>query len=124
MDQTVLDRSGDWYLLPQRPFETPVWAQLLPRPGSRVEAGTIYTLSKAVRDSTGAELAPGNFVVIDLHPGVLEIRAEEPSDMPCVEEGEGAAPPDRPRQTHRVNADEFCDGDLHLQILPAYPKGC
>jgi hypothetical protein len=52
---------------------------------------------------------------------MLEIRKEEPFDRPCSE-----TEPTRGRrlQTYLVDLAEVYDGDLHLRLRLAYPKGC
>jgi hypothetical protein len=137
MEQTVLDRRGDWVQLPRTPFPQPVWLQLPVderaaydgEPGvQRLEPGPIYRLSKAVtvREKDGRGTAvfddDSTLVVVAIHDRVLEIRRDEESDSPCA--GEDRSPPDRKRQTFLVDAVELYDADLHLQLRLAYPKGC
>jgi hypothetical protein len=127
-DQTILDRTGDWFLLPPRPFPSAVWIHL-PGRGERssVSEGTVYSLSKAVEARvTGASgtvtLDAGNIVVVAVHGRTLEIREEEDVDGPCAGSDERAAKPIA--GTYLVDAEEFYDGDLHLQLRPAYTRGC
>ena len=127
-EQTTLDRRGDWFLLPSRPFPRPVWVHLPDRSElSLVSAGTIYTLGKPVRaqvrgTSRGVTLPAENVFVVAVHERTLEIRSEEESDSPCAI---GAAQGRAPRgPTYRVNAEEFYDGEGHLQLRPAYTRGC
>ncbi|HSL20021.1 MAG TPA: hypothetical protein VK886_00700 [Vicinamibacterales bacterium] len=128
-DQTVLDRKGDWFRLPRRPFPSPVWIQLPVRePSGVLNDGEIYTLSRTVR-ARGAKggrttvlTAGTNIFVASIRPHALEVRKEEPFDMPCT--AEALAAPRREVPTHVVDAPAFYDRDLHLQLRPAYPKGC
>ena len=96
-EQTILDRTGDWFLLPPRPFPRSVWINI---PGhaerSNVSAGTVYTLSKSVEarvpgTSRTATLAAGNVVVVGIRGRMLEIRKEEGVDSPCADSNAGAA---------------------------------
>jgi hypothetical protein len=132
MQQTILDRKGDWYQLPPRPFPRAVWIHLPDRPdGSedhkRVSRGDTYQLSKIVRGrrkGTNAPhtLKPGPYVVVAAGDRTLEIRPEHPADHPC---GADTPPPlpSNPR-TYLVDAEQFYDADLHLQLKPAYTRGC
>jgi hypothetical protein len=131
MQQTILDRQGDWYQLPPRPFPQAVWVHF---PGRREESeeqtrilrGDTYTLSKRVigrRKGMKAvqTLEPGTYVVVAVGERTLEIRPEHPSDHPCGEE----TPPLPPNpRTYLVDAEQFYDADLHLQLHPAYTRGC
>jgi hypothetical protein len=127
MQQTMLNRQGDWFQLPSRPFPGAVWIHL---PGrgeiSRVEEGQIYSLSKKVRalpkgGRRTVTLAEGNYVVLSVHDRMLEIRKEEPFDSGC---GDAEPPRKRRTQPYLVDATEVYDADLHLQLRLAYPKGC
>lgn len=137
MEQTVLDRRGDWVQLPPRPFPQAVWLQLPVRsrpayegePGlHRLEPGPVYTLSKTVsaRPKKGEGTIVFNkgetLVIVAIHDRVLEIRKEQEFDSPC--RGDDRPPAGRKLQTFLVDAEEFYDADLHLQVTLAYPKGC
>lgn len=127
MEQTFLDRKDDWFLLPARPFESPVWIRLSNRTEpSQIETGVVYTLSKAVTGMPGGSraavtVAAGNIVVIGRQGPLVEIRKEEPFDMPCADGKPGVT---RTLQTYLIDVAEFYDPDRHLQLRPAYPKGC
>ena len=127
MEQTFLDRKEEWFLLPARPFESPVWIRLPPRiEPSLVETGVVYTLSKGVTGLPKGErrtvtVPPGNVVVVGRQGALVEMRKEEPFDMPCADGKRGVL---RALQTYMVDAAEFYDADRHLQLTPAYPKGC
>ena len=128
-DQTILDRKGDWFLLPPRPFRSAVWIHLPGRTElSTVSDGTVYSLSKkiAARESGASRTVTfdaGNIVVVARHGRTLEIRKEEDFDGPCAGSDERRDYPGKLR-TYLVEAEEFYDSDLHLQIKPAYTKGC
>lgn len=136
MEQTILDRREGWVQLPPRPFPRAVWLQIPfrprfdgdTRPGvSRVELGPVYELSKNVKarptNGTGVTVFQrGNVVVLAVKGRALEIRREEPYDSPC-EEPLKEEPKVKP-QTYLVEAEELYDADLHLQLQPAYPRGC
>ena len=127
-EQTILDRKGDWFLLPPRPFPGAVWIRL---PGRRelstVSEKTVYSLSKSVaaRESGASRhvtLAAGNIVVVARHGRTLEIRKEEDFDGPCAgSDDRGRA---RKLPTYLVEAEELYDRDLHLQLAPAYTRSC
>jgi len=127
MQQTMLDRTGDWFQLPPRPFPSAVWIHL---PGrgelSRLEQGQIYSVSKTVKalpkgGRRTVTLAEGNFVVLSVHDRTLEIRKEEPFDLECA----GTEPVrGRKLQTYLVDVAEIYDADRHLRLRLAYPKGC
>lgn len=127
MQQTILDRKDDWFQLPPRPFPSTVWIHL---PGRReishLEQGQIYSLTKKVKARLkGAQrtvtLDEGEYIVLNVHERILEIRKEEPFDRPCSE-----TEPMRGRrlQTYLVDLAEVYDADLHLRLRLAYPKGC
>lgn len=127
-DQTVLDRKGDWFQLPPRPFPTAVWIQLPGHESAGVlNEGEVYTLSKIIKArSKGmagtSEFSAGtNIVVVSIREHALEIRQEEPFDMPCTDDDRAAKRGKLP--TYVVDAAAFYDR-LHLQLQPAYPKGC
>ena len=128
MEQTVLDRKGDWFQLPARPFPGPVWVHL---PGREkifsVERGTVYTLSKTVKARTKEANKPtvfrgGELLVIGVNGRTLEFRQEEEFDSVCSDAYDPARSVRQP--TYLADVEEFYDGDLHLQLRPAYPKGC
>ncbi len=130
MDHTVLDRKGDWFQLPPRPFRDAVWIQLPGRAGAEsaraLSQRSIYTLSKTItvrsNGMAGAAVfnAGTNIVVVNIRQHALEIRKEEPFDMPCDVE---TVPEPRRVPTYVVDAAAFYDR-LHLQLRRAYPKGC
>jgi len=130
MDHTVLDRKGDWFQLPPRPFPKAVWIQLPGRkPSEPLEAGSVYKLTESIRArSIGVARASvfgadTNIVIVSIHEHAVAIRKEEPFDMPCsTEERPSTLPGTIPRYV--VDAGAFYDGDLHLILKPAYPKGC
>ena len=127
MEQTFLDRKGDWFLLPSRPFESPVWIRLPDRNDlSQIEAGVVYTLAKSVRalpagSNRAVTLPAGNIVVVRVEGKVVEIRGEEKFDSPCED---GKPDVTRKPRTYSVDVTEFYDADRHLQLRPAYPRGC
>jgi hypothetical protein len=130
MDHTVLDRKGDWFQLPPRPFPKAVWIQLPGRqPSAMLEAGSVYELTKSVRArSNGTARAPifgagTHIVIVSIHGHAVEIRKEEPFDVPCSSEERPSKRPSMIR-TYVADADAFYDGDLHLILKPAYPRGC
>jgi hypothetical protein len=126
MEQTILDRKGEWFLLPSRPFETPVWIHLPNRHElSEVETGVVYTLAKSVKalpkgSRRPVAIAAGKIVVVNVQGRVVEIRKEQTFDQPC-EDGRTAK---RTVQTYAVDIGEFYDFARHLQLQPAYVKGC
>jgi hypothetical protein len=130
MDQTILDRKGDWFLLPPRPFPKAVWIQLPGgKPYAALEKGSVYTLSKSIRahgkgTARGTILsADSHVVIVSIQAHAVEIRKEEPFDMPCSTEERPLKLPGS-ISTYVVDADAFYDGDRHLKLQPAYPKGC
>jgi hypothetical protein len=91
-----------------------------------VEEGQIYSVSKKVRarlkgGRRTVTLAEGNYVVLNVHDRMLEIRKEEPFDSGC---GEAAPVRKRRLQSYLVDVPEVYDADLHLRLRLAYPKGC
>lgn len=127
-EQTILERKGDWFRLPPRPFPGAVWIHLRVRTElSTVSEGRVYSLSKkvAARESGGSRtvtLDAGNMVVVARHGRTLEIRKEEDFDGPCA--GADERREARKSPTYVVEAEEFYDRDLHLQLEPAYTRGC
>ena len=138
MEQTILDRRGDWVQLPRQPFPQPVWLQLpvsepaeslWELPGRyRLEAdSTIYKVSKTVvaRTKDGKGTMRFNdedtLIIVAIHDRMLEIRKDDEFDSPCAAD---KPPAGRKYDTFFVNADELYDADLHLRMRPAYPKGC
>lgn len=92
-----------------------------------MEPGRVYTLARKVRArrrgarGTGT-IGPGQFFLMAVDGRTLQIREEEPSDMPCSEEDERA--PRRDLPTYLVDADDLYGANLHLPMRVAYPKGC
>jgi hypothetical protein len=130
MDHTVIDRKGDWFQLPPRPFPKAVWIQLPGRkPSEALKAGSVYTLTRSIR-ARGKRTALAtvfgadtNIVIVSIQRDAVEIRKEEPFDMPCsTQERPSKLPATIPRYV--IDAQAFYDGDLHLILKPAYPKGC
>jgi hypothetical protein len=136
MEQTILDRQGDWAQVPRRPFPQPVWIRMpsVPtrageaKPGiSRLEVGETYELSKTVRArrrgaTRSTVFKPGPVIVVGIKGAVIEIRREESFDSPCSDDHNPAKSVDRP--TYLVDAEELYDADLHLKLHPAYTRGC
>ncbi len=128
MDQTVLDQKSDWFQLPPRPFPNAVWIHLLGRSNGGVHAGDVYTLSKTVQlRSKGAAgsatfEAGTNVFIVNIQRNALEIRREDPSDGPCT--GDDRRVVRRNLPTYVIDAAAFYDQDLHLQLQPAYTRGC
>jgi hypothetical protein len=127
MDQTILERAGDWFLLPPRPFPRAVWVQLPGRaPSGVLNAHEVYRLTKTVvaprtrRHAAQVFKAGTNIYIERILDGALEVRAEEPFDMPCGED----VPKPRKMPAYVVGAEQFYDGDLHLRLQPAYTRGC
>jgi hypothetical protein len=130
MDQTILDRTGDWFQLPARPFPRAVWIQLPGRkPSEALAAGSVYTLTKSISArSKGAPRATvfdadTNIVIVSVRDHAVEIRIEQSFDTACSTEERPSKLP-RTIPTYVVDADGLYDGDLHLILQPAYPKGC
>jgi hypothetical protein len=92
-----------------------------------VEPGTVYTLSKTVKARAKGTNKPavfrgGELLVIGVNGRTLEFRKEEEFDSVC---SDAYDPPRSVRQpTYLAYVEEFYDADLHLQLQPAYPKGC
>jgi hypothetical protein len=137
MEQTVLDRRGDWVQLPPRPFPQAVWLQRPVAPQSaaehkpglrRLEAGPIYELSKQVvaRSVDGKETVVfkegATIVIVGTRDRVVEFRKDEAFDGPCSDDD--GPPAGRRLRVYRAGAEEFYDADFHLRVTLAYPKGC
>ena len=139
MEQTMLDRQGEWVQLPRRPFAGPVWVRVpsvatldsYGQPGiSRVRAGEKYVLGKAVegrRPGARSVMAfPADVVVIALSVKdggrTIEIRREESFDNGCGDDYDPSRAIGRP--TYLVDAEQLYDADRHLQLRPAYTRGC
>ena len=128
-DQTILDRKGDWYLLPRRPFPQPVWVHLPNREDrASVSVGTIYELPQKVSarvkgTSRRVTFPAGKIVVVAVRGRMLEIRTAQPFDSPCADPREQPAKA-RGLRTYLVAAEAFYDRDTHLQLKPAYTRGC
>lgn len=126
LDQTTLERRGEWFRLPPRPFPAAVWVQLPGREPSTVTPHEVYRLSKTMSVRREGDDAPivfeagSNVYVANVLDGALEIRKEEPFDMPCGEDA--PKPPTMP--TYVVDVGQFYDRDLHLRLQPAYTRGC
>jgi hypothetical protein len=85
-------------------------------------------LSKTVaarenRASRTVSIDAGNIVVVARHGRTLEIRKEEELDGPCADSDERRHTREKLR-TYLVDAEDFYDSDLHLQLKPAYTRGC
>jgi hypothetical protein len=127
MEQTILDRQGDWYLLPRRPFPRPVWVHLPDRQEpSVISSKTIYKLKETVRarrsgGSRIVTLEPDTYFVVTVRNRYIEMRKDVPGDMPC---GGDEPAPKRPLRTYIVDRNDLYDTDLHLLLEPAYTRGC
>ena len=124
MDQTMLDRRGDWVRLPPRPFPRDVWLRLPDAHVSTLEKGDIYTLSGPVsarrKDTGRIEALTGNVLVVAIAGRTLVIRKEQPADRAC----HGEDPPRQDLPQYVIGADALYDADLHLRLSPAYTRGC
>ena len=107
-----------------------MWIQLPGRePSDGLNDGEVYTLSTTVRarrkGAAGTALfhADTNIVLVSIQERALEIRKEQPFDMPCAADEPAARRPQK-IPTYVVDAAAFYDRDLHLRLQPAYPKGC
>jgi hypothetical protein len=125
MEQTVLDRKGDWVLLPPRPFPRAVWVRIPDAKVTTLEPLTIYSLAKPVRarrkDTRRIETLAGNVMMLAVAGRTVEVRREHPSDMAC---GEDIPRPAQPQPVYVLDAEQLYDSDLHLTARPAHTRGC
>jgi hypothetical protein len=124
--QTLLERRGEWYRLPRRPFPEPVWVPL-GRGGRevqvyRVDPERIYTALGPLAARHGVASEDGGTVVVSLSRDAVFLRPEEPWDMPC--ELDEPAPPPSPSHGVRIPFSELYDEDLHLLLRVRYTRGC
>ena len=79
----MLDRRGDWFQLPRRPFPRAAWLRLPNARVSTFEEGRIYKLAEPVsaqrQDTGGIEALSGNIVVLAITGRRLAIRKEQPA---------------------------------------------
>lgn len=123
--QTLLDRQGEWYRLPRRPFPEPVWAPM-GREGRDVqmyhlEPEGIYTALGSLAERPGVTSEDGGTVVVSLSEDAVFLRPEERWDMPC---GLHEPLPSPPGPGVQVPFRELYDEDLHLLLRVRYTRGC
>ena len=125
MEQTMLDRKGDWVQLPARPFPQAVWVRIPDAKVSTLEPLTIYSLTKPVRarrkDTRRIVTLTGNVMMLAVAGRTVEVRREHPSDMAC---GEDIPRPSQPQPVYLLDVEQLYDADLHLLARPAHTRGC
>ncbi|MBI3298802.1 MAG: hypothetical protein HYZ75_11595 [Elusimicrobia bacterium] len=115
-DHTILDRKGDWVLLPSRPFPRPAWVNLKAGLGTEPDvydpltAGTVYSLND---DKLTLEKAT---------PAGLLLRDEVPSDMSCGDPAPDYVEVKSPAVLFLWK--ELYDEAGHFRLTAAYPRGC
>jgi len=108
----------------------PVWIDRNGDPGMGVVeifglAGRLWRLGpvegRRVGDDMDVELPPAVYFVTDVGGGVVHLRPEIPSDMPCEVDPE---PDPETVPSYEVLLDDLTGADGLPVVEPAYPKGC
>jgi hypothetical protein len=112
-DQTFLDYSNGWFLLPRGPFPVPLWANIGWTIGEEniraVVPGEVYLLGDR------------SIVIERVALEEISAREEEPRDMWC-EEG---VPPQRSKgSTFSFRPEDIISPDGHLLLKLKYTRGC
>lgn len=110
--QTILERRGDWFLLPEVPLPKPGWISAASYPErapiTLLEPGGIYTFSEE------------SIVILDiLDDGVL-VRPEQDCDMWCSSN----PPPMQPFEPRKLTRKDLSDANGHLLLKKKYTRGC
>lgn len=110
--QSILERRGDWVLLPKNPLPEPGWISLTTPEGElevrAIRRGAIYTLKDE------------SLVVIDTTENGLLVRPEQDCDMWC----DFNPPPYEPFTPEERTFDQLRDADGHWLLEEKYKKGC
>lgn len=143
---TVLDRRGDWLLLPADPFPTPVWLNWRGTFHSPPEVtsifGEVYSMRAIEAEAAGVAgplswESPG-VVYLRREGARLRFRVEGRDDRPCAElspddlAGDAPAPENAGPDARGADADgtfsidvaDVLDGRGHLQLQIKYFGGC
>jgi hypothetical protein len=109
--QTIRDRQGEWFKLPEGPFPRDTWF-------SAADMGE----APRVHEVEGIVDSPwGSIVILELGRNFMRARPEQPADMGCQD---GQPPPLKPWTEIRVPLATIYDARGHLLVTPAYPEGC
>lgn len=111
-DQTVLDRSGRWFLLPADPFPQPGWIFL--GDNAEVQVRTVDVGDIVTLDALG-------WVVLEITGYSLGMRREQEGDMWCEV---GETPDIVPDSGQRFSRADLLDSRGHWRMRPRYLRGC
>lgn len=132
---TVLDRRGEWLLLPADPFPTPVWlnwrATFHSAPEVEPIFGEVYSMRPVEAEAAGVvdplSWESSGIVYLRREGERLRFRLERPHDRPCAE----LAPDDPVSDTSAapdgelsIGIDEVLDDRGHLELQVKYARGC
>ncbi len=108
--QTVLDRKGNWFLLPKIPFDRNVWVYIANPDVLELEIGEVYFFNKK------------SITITNIGKDKIEFRHELPSDMDCGEAKKNVFK-DKV-QTRSLECKGFFDLNMHNKLIIKYMKGC
>lgn len=132
---TVLERTGDWLLLPADPFPTPVWVHWRSTFHSPPEIeplfDQVYQMTEVEAEIAGLEPprspdAPG-IVFVRSGDDRIWFRIEGPEDGPCPELRSQNPAETRPAGESReypLDIDRLLDDRGHLRLDVKYWRGC
>ena len=110
---SFLQRDGNWFLLPERPFEQAVWID--------IEEAFGHVSLIGVSEGDILTSPDGDWFVEGVREDGIRVRDEQPADQWCEPTD---APPVQPAPVHLRPNRELRDNHGHLLIRPKYLKGC
>ncbi len=126
----VSDTAAERVRLALPKVDDPIWIDRNGDPGLGVVevyglAGRLWRLGpvegRRVGDGMVVELPPAVYFVTDVGGGVVHLRPEVPSDMPCEMDPD---PDPVEVSSYELLLDELTGADGLPVVEPAYPKGC
>lgn len=132
-EHTVLDRKGNWLLIPEGPFPGAAWINFLaateiePRLRSIAKLGRLFTVGRSVRATMEPQgkndfIYSGTEVFIKrVESGKLLVRLALPGDRICrpKDHAFGEDP-----QEYAIYFSELYSGKGQLRLSPTYPNYC
>jgi hypothetical protein len=113
--QGVLERRGDWFLLPRRPWPQPLWVNAR----DWLDVGEVPDL-RGLEPGDLLRTPTGDLFVVAVGAESFSARPEQPADQDCS----GQAPPLRAAAPKSYRYEALRDEDGHLRLLPKYMRGC
>lgn len=111
--QSILERRGDWFLLPAVPFSTSVWIH---RPAPRLQSVLSVSSGEIV------EISGEGWMVLSASGDGFEARPEQRADLWCGIEPE--PPAVEPYESRFFSAAELRNARGAYIMRPKYTRGC